>query len=539
MLNSPDAPELLNTKVVFSPRCQRVMYSSNQGDRIAPFVIDFSSAATTVIPVDVPHDRDLFVRSLSPDCRVLALVADGGGDGIYNVYLYDFVKRRLTDLTPRKKLNEADPRFSPKRSVLAYLSEGRLLLYDADLESAISVTASPAEFTSVEWSADGEGVFLEDRETNIWEYEVPSASFKLVWRAPTKSYSPRMIQSYEHFLYFVSDHESEFTQVYELDLLTSGLRRVYPSSHPQYSPRRRSAGELVFRTNIDGNVVAMRLRDGRPAAISPSRGVVYDYSLDFPRPLFVYAGERQITSIYITSGPTAVMKDVLPHHFDVAQPPAQEFRSAEGMVHFLFVADSHPQGWVVWLHGGPHEQVSPRFNPYFDFLTRLGYAVVALNYPGSTGIGKGYELRGLSDSAQVARQLAGIDEALGQVAARYPDFGRYVLVGVSYGSALADLYARRHPEKVTKFVDFSGAATDATRFALGDAASALPPILLIQGRNDPAQQAPERRAVLAARDRSATTRRLVLEGEGHYIGGMRAIRLILGEMQQFLTGSAS
>jgi len=48
---------------------------------------------------------------------------------------------------------------------------------------------------------------------------------------------------------------------------------------------------------------------------------------------------------------------------------------------------------VVWFHGGPRENVSPRFNPYFHALNRLGFAVVALNYPGSTGRGAAYEAR--------------------------------------------------------------------------------------------------------------------------------------------------
>ncbi|MCB0353709.1 MAG: hypothetical protein KDD64_09300 [Bdellovibrionales bacterium] len=46
---------------------------------------------------------------------------------------------------------------------------------------------------------------------------------------------------------------------------------------------------------------------------------------------------------------------------------------------------------VVWLHGGPRENVSPRYNPYFHMLNNLGFAVVALNYPGSTGRGLSFE----------------------------------------------------------------------------------------------------------------------------------------------------
>lgn len=533
------ALETLSTKVVFSPRCRRVIYSSNRDDRIAPFMIDFESPTPSSAPIDVPPGHDLFVRSLSPGCRFLALVADGDGDGTFKVYVFDLATHRLVPLGPDSRANEGEPKFAPQASLLAYLADGRLQLYDPDSARGVATPASPAEFTSIEWSPDAESIFLEDRGTNIWEYRVPERAFKRIWKAPARAYSPRMIQAWDHYIYFVSDHESPFTQIYELDLVSSSLRRVLPSSHPQYSPRRVSSRELLFRTNVDGNVVAMRLRDGRLEQMSPSQGVVYDMSLDFGRPLFVYAGERQITSIYAADPATGALEDLLDHGFQVAQPRPREFRTAEGMVHVVFAADSHPRGWVVWLHGGPHEQVSPRFNPYFDFLTRLGFGVVALNYPGSTGIGKAYELRDVPDSTLVARQLAGIDTALGEVATLYPDFHRYALVGVSYGSALAFLHACEHPAAVTQIVDFSGAATAGTRAALPAACPALPPTLAIQGVNDPAQRSPERRAFVRVRDRTASTRQVLLDGEGHYVGRLGSMRIVLGEMERFFTGGAS
>ena len=55
---------------------------------------------------------------------------------------------------------------------------------------------------------------------------------------------------------------------------------------------------------------------------------------------------------------------------------------------------------IVWFHGGPHENVSPRFNPYFHALSRLGFGVMAVNYPGSTGRGAAYEERFRDDDAQ-------------------------------------------------------------------------------------------------------------------------------------------
>jgi len=46
---------------------------------------------------------------------------------------------------------------------------------------------------------------------------------------------------------------------------------------------------------------------------------------------------------------------------------------------------------VIWLHGGPKGNASPRFNSYMYDLNKKGYGVLAVNYPGSTGRGFKYE----------------------------------------------------------------------------------------------------------------------------------------------------
>ncbi len=529
----PEAPEVLNTRVVFAPQCQSVIFSSNRDGRVAPFALEapFTSAVPTRL-AQLP-DRDLLARSLSPDCKLLALVADQGGDAVYDVYLYDFTTRELTNLTRTRKENEGEPEFSPTTPVLAYLRNEELALYYPGTEAGVRVADAPAKFTSLEWSADGRRLFLEDRSTSIWAYDASAGGFTLIWQAPRKAYSPRSMRSYRQLLYFTSDHESEFSQVYELNLATSSLRRVHPSEHDQYTPRLRSPDELIFRTSIDGNVVALRLAGERVDTISPPAGVVYDLSLDFAPALFVYAGSRQIASIY-TPADNGLMHDLLRQRLDVRQPLAREVRGRDGMVHFVFSADSQTRSWVVWLHGGPDEQVSPRYNLYFDFLARLGYGVVALNYPGSTGIGNAYELRGLPESLQVARQLAGIEEGLADVAAQLPGFGRYVLVGVSYGSAVGFRHLQRHPGDVVKFIDFSGVTNDGTRPDTVGVRDSLPPTLMIYGDSDPAQRTPARRELLDRRAKWMRTHRVELDDEGHFVSGRQSIRRILGEIERFL-----
>jgi N-acetylmuramoyl-L-alanine amidase len=78
---------------------------------------------------------------------------------------------------------------------------------------------------------------------------------------------------------------------------------------------------------------------------------------------------------------------------DAAGAPLEVWlRSDDGRVHQAFYfGGGDARKVVLWWHGGPRENVSPRFNPYFYALNRRGYGVLAVNYPGSTGRGREYE----------------------------------------------------------------------------------------------------------------------------------------------------
>jgi dipeptidyl aminopeptidase/acylaminoacyl peptidase len=44
----------------------------------------------------------------------------------------------------------------------------------------------------------------------------------------------------------------------------------------------------------------------------------------------------------------------------------------------------------VWIHGGPNAHFTNEWYPYFHYLTRLGYVVIAPNCRGSTGYGRSF-----------------------------------------------------------------------------------------------------------------------------------------------------
>jgi dipeptidyl aminopeptidase/acylaminoacyl peptidase len=531
------SPETLNSHVIFSRACSTIVYTSNRDGPLRPFIVDMKDPSRPrLLAVDLAEPGDFVAQSLAPDCRNLALVSDHNGDGLFAIYLYRIDTRTLQNITSRPQLDEGNPIFAPRGGLLAYLSDGRLALYDCVKSQDLVTTASPARFQSFAWSEDGAALFLDDERTNIWRYDLKSRLFSKIWTSPRMSYSHRMLSQRGSHLLFVSDHESEYSQIYQLDLKNGSLRRLFQSPHDEYSPVEIGRDQYTFRTSTDGTFIAAELTDGKYRALSPVPGVTYDFSLQFGAPLLLYSNDHLPRSLYWLQGDKLV--PLLPVSTRSRQPAAIPVKNAQGMTNVLYLPSNAPRAWLIWLHGGPHEQVSPRFNPYFDFLASRNIAVYAINYPGSTGIGDEYALWGQSQADSLAVEVPAVERDIEQLRHLHPEISSFELLGVSYGSILAHLVAAKHPE-VTKLVDFSGIANTRTIPNTASSNGTSPPMLFIYGENDPFFHDPARAELISEYAKRAPVTRLVLPNQGHYIENRDAIDRIFHSLDEFLAPAAT
>jgi hypothetical protein len=150
-------------------------------------------------------------------------------------------------------------------------------------------------------------------------------------------------------------------------------------------------------------------------------------------------------------------------------------RGASGELYQAFYfGPPAPEKVVVWWHGGPRENVSPRFNPYFARLQGLGFGVLAVNYPGSTGRGAEYERR--FEPSALADCVAAVWAYLAE-----NDVRHVVSWSVSTGNALqVVLLAQGLP--VSAVVDQSGWGRSPL---LERTAARGIPFYAIRGRHDP------------------------------------------------------
>ena len=98
---------------------------------------------------------------------------------------------------------------------------------------------------------------------------------------------------------------------------------------------------------------------------------------------------------------------------------------------------------IALIHGGPHGQQGPAFHAKAQIYAAHGYAVLMVNYRGSTGYGQAFADAIFRDQngGEATDVLAGVDAAL----AKYPwlDPTRLGVEGVSYGGQLTNWLVTR------------------------------------------------------------------------------------------------
>lgn len=166
---------------------------------------------------------------------------------------------------------------------------------------------------------------------------------------------------------------------------------------------------------------------------------------------------------------------------------------------------------VIYPHGGPHARDSWGFDPVVQFMASRGYAVVQVNFRGSTGYGNEWYQAGLRNWGTVM-----VDDVISStkwaVAEGIADPARTCIVGWSFGGYAALMSAVREADLYRCVVSIAGVSdlrllanewrfsyggSDWAEYALGDDSSELKagsptrnaakfkaPVLLIHGDND-------------------------------------------------------
>ena len=389
-------------------------------------------------------------------------------------------------------------------------------------------------------------------------------------------------------LVFASDRSGWWN----LERVRDGERRVLHAAEAEFGYPAWVFGGRSYGFLGDGRIFAQYDSDSRTfyAILDPDSGELenldlpYDalwttpyVSVEADAALFVAGSStlaNQVVRLDVATGSSEVLSTSAAIVVDVSElseARAIEFPTEGGLTaHALVYAPANPRHaapdgerppLIVLSHGGPTGNTTPILDVKIQYWTSRGFAVVDVNYGGSTGYGRAYRERlngqwgvvDLQDCVNAAKHLAALGEVdpdrlliAGKSAGGYTTicaltFTDEFAAGSSY-FGLADLEQATGGETHKFEVDYEHtlvgpypemAELYKARSPINFVDRISTPMLVLQGADDdvvPPQQA--ELIVAALRERGIPHAYLLFEGEGH---GFRRTETIVAALQAELS----
>ena len=274
--------------------------------------------------------------------------------------------------------------------------------------------------------------------------------------------------------------------------------------------------------------------------------------------------ERAATLVAIAQdGTVTTLAGPVEPEGDVALPAAVWTKTDAGEVHsWLYLPSTSNPPLLVMTHGGPTSLATSSFDPTVQFWVSRGFAVLDVNYSGSSGFGRGYRDRlkgqwGLRDVADATAAVAKVtDEQLAdanRVAITGGSAGGFTTLaslvntdvyaaGISrYGIGdLTTLTADTHKAE-SRYLDGlvapwpEGRTLYEERSPINHLDRLATPMLILQGTED--KVVPPNQAIAmadAVRSAGLALALVMLEGEGHGFRALATRRRALEAQVSFL-----
>jgi dipeptidyl aminopeptidase/acylaminoacyl peptidase len=510
-----------------------------------------------------------------PDSKHVLYEQDKGGNENFHVYQTDIATKATRDLTPfgdsvRSDIENVDPRFPNVALVTSNKRDPKVFdVYRIDLHSGVATLDTQNPGSVGGWTEDNNMVVragLQDNPDGSNEILVranaSSPWHTLLKASPDDQIAPLAFSADNGSLYISSSVGANSARLLRYDL-HSGTDSVvasdptYDVGNPLIDAKSRALVAVPFvRDRTEWQVIdpsyqadfaALRqLHDGDIGFLSSTangRRLIVAYLVD-NGPLSYYSYDRttkQGTFLFVSR--PALLK------YQLASMQPMSYTASDGLtIHgYLTLPVGVPPKnlpMVLFVHGGPWARDTWGYSSYAQWLANRGYAVLQVNFRGSTGYGKSFLNAGNRQWAGTMHQDL-IDAKNWAVAQGYADPAKVAIMGGSYGGYATLAGVTFSPDAFVAGVDIVGPSnlntllqaippywsTIRATFALrmGDTVDFLNsqsplfkadqikvPLLIGQGANDPRVNRRESDQIVAAmRKNNEPVEYIVFPDEGH------------------------
>ena len=396
-----------------------------------------------------PEGKQIAYISSTPDDRA----AEVSGDPlVITRYLY------------KPDAGEGMTRFNDNRRL-------HIFVVDVGSKQTRQLTKGNTDEHSIDWSPDGkELLYLTNPEPNqdeffnydVFALKLADNSVRRITATEFNEYNPQWSPDGKRILFRgtrrgLTDRETtmEDTHVWVMNLDGSDRREIGAViDQRQGSPKWAPDGNSVYFTVQERGsnyLVRLPISGGAPEYVVKDAGGVGSFSIGKGGTIaYSFQSPRDVSQLYLKTGNASPRKltDLNAALFggkQIAEVESFTFISNDNKFEVeafltkplgMTATSKHPL--IVNIHGGPHGQNGPGFSYRNQVYAARGWAVLNVNYRGSTGYGQKFAdaVFGDQDGNEGQDVLYGVSAAV----RRYPwiDRERMGIEGVSYGGQLTD-----------------------------------------------------------------------------------------------------
>jgi dipeptidyl aminopeptidase/acylaminoacyl peptidase len=363
-------------------------------------------------------ERDLAGYFWGNNSRI-CYIKDKGGDENYRLYAVDIDGSNQKDLTPFEKVqvqvvdelkdNDEEMLIAMNKRDARIFDVYRININTGDMNMSAE---NPGNITG--WVTDHDGKLriattTDGVNTSLLYRKTESESFKTVVTTSFKeTFAPDMFTYDNKYVYMLSNVGRDKLAIVKYDIENDKeLELIY--EHPDVdvaglisSDKRKVITGVAFVTEKRGNhffdAERKKLQETLEAKLSGYEVVVTSSNRDEDKVLVrTYSDKTRGTAYFYNLKTNELIKltDISPwlNEENMADQKPIKFTSRDGLTLRGYL--TLPKGVkaknlpvVVNPHGGPWYRDSWGFNPEIQFLANRGYAVLQINFRGSTGYGR-------------------------------------------------------------------------------------------------------------------------------------------------------
>jgi dipeptidyl aminopeptidase/acylaminoacyl peptidase len=397
----------------------------------------------------------------SPDGKQIAFVSSTAGEGAAEASGDPMV---ITRYLYKPDAGEGMTRFNDNQRL-------HIFVVDIATKQVRQLTQGNYDEHSIDWSPDGKQlVFASNREPNQDEFfnydlftlQLADNSIHRLTATESCEYDPLWSPDGKFIVYRgtrrgLTDRETtmEDTHVWMMNADGSNRREIGSvidnrQGAPQWAPDG-SAVYFTVQERGSNNLVRLPISGGQPEYVVKEAGGVGGWSVGKNRAVaYGFTSPRDAAELYYKSGTAAVRKltdlnQELLANKSIAEVESFTFVSNDNRFEVeafltkpigMTATSKHPL--IVVIHGGPHGVNGPGFNFKNQIYAAHGYAVLNVNYRGSTSYGQKFSdaVFGDQDGNEGQDVLYGVSAAVRRYL--WIDRERLGIEGVSYGGQLTD-----------------------------------------------------------------------------------------------------